>query len=102
MRPTGSEHAALGEAPAPLAYCLVRRASAYVARSLQHASKASTHMPIMPHVHMHAEHNAMTKPLNATQQVGGKKVVLLHTCSALLRKCVGASCSYPTAANRSS
>ena len=61
---------ALGEAPAPLAYCLVRRASAYVARSLQHASKASTHMPIMPHVHMHAEHNAMTKPLNATQQVG--------------------------------
>jgi len=67
VRPAGSEceDAALEEAPAPLS-----QAPASAARLLQHASKSSTPMPIMPHVHRHAEHNATTKPLNATQQVG--------------------------------
>ena len=60
-------------------------------------------MPIMPHVHMHAEHNAMTKPLNTTCSKLVENWLLLQTCNALLRcKCVGASCSYRTAANRSS
>ena len=69
-----------------------------------HASKASTHVPIGQHVHVHAEHDAMTNDKAAERRsklVG--KIWLLHTCSALLRcKCVGASCSYPTAANGSS
>ena len=94
---------ALGEAPAPLAYCLVRRASASAARSLQLASNTSTHMPIVQHVHVHAEHDAMTKPLNTTCSKWVEKWLRLHTCSVLLRcKCVDASCSYPTAAKRSS
>ena len=43
------------------------------------------------------------KPLNNTCSKLVGKWLLLHTCSALRRcKCVGASCSYPTAANRSS
>ena len=53
---------------------------------------------------VHAEHDAMTNDKAAERRsklVG--KIWLLHTCSALLRcKCVGASCSYRTAANRSS
>ena len=61
-------------------------------------------MPSVQHVHVHAEHDAMTNDKAAERRsklVG--KIWLLHTCSALLRcKCVGASCSYPTAANRSS
>jgi hypothetical protein len=101
--PAGGKDAALGEAPAPLAYCPVRRASASAARLLQLASNTSTHVPIVQHVHVHAEHDAMTKPLNTTCSKLVGKWLLLHTCSALLRcKCVGASCSYPTAANRSS
>ena len=61
-------------------------------------------MPSVQHVHVNAEHDAMTNDKAAERRsklVG--KIWLLHTCSALLRcKCVGASCSYPTAANRSS
>ena len=53
---------------------------------------------------VHVEHDAMTNNKAAERRsklVG--KIWLLHTCSALLRcKCVGASCSYRTAANRSS
>ena len=56
-------------------------------------------MPIVQHVHVHAEHDAMTKPLNTTGSKLVGKWLLLHTCSVLLRcKCVDASCSYPTAA----
>ena len=81
----------------------VRRASASAARSLQLASNTSTHMPIVQHVHVHAEHDAMTKPLNTTCSKWVEKWLRLHTCSVLLRcKCVDASCSYPTAAKRSS
>ena len=61
-------------------------------------------MPSVQHVHVHVEHDAMTNNKAAERRsklVG--KIWLLHTCSALLRcKCVGASCSYRTAANRSS
>ena len=59
---------------------------------VQYASKASTHMPIVQYVHVHAEHDAMTKPLNSTCSKLVEKWLLHHTCSALLRcKCVGAS-----------
>ena len=76
--PAGGENAALGEAPAPLTRDRVSQAPATAARLLQYASKASTHTPIVQYVHVHAEHNAMTKPLNATQQVGGKMVAPPH------------------------
>ena len=100
MRPAGSgcEDAALEEAQPGAG---VRGA---IAAGLQHASKSSTPMPSVQHVHVHAEHDAMTNDKAAERRsklVG--KIWLLHTCSALLRcKCVGASCSYRTAANRSS
>ena len=56
--PAGGENAALGEAPAPLTRDRVSQAPATAARLLQYASKASTHMPIVQYVHVHAEHNA--------------------------------------------
>ena len=58
--PVGSEDAAL-ETPAPLALGPAAHALVVAARSLQHASKASTHMPIVPHEDMHAERHAMSK-----------------------------------------
>ena len=102
VRPAGSEceDAALEEAPAPLS-----QAPASAARLLQACStRRSPPMPSVQHVHVNAEHDAMTNDKAAERRsklVG--KIWLLHTCSALLRcKCVGASCSYPTAANGSS
>ena len=87
MRPAGSgcEDAALEEAQPGAG---VRGA---IAAGLQHASKSSTPMPSVQHVHVHAEHDAMTNDKAAERRsklVG--KIWLLHTCSALLRcKCVG-------------
>ena len=83
--PAGGENAALGEAPAPLTRDRVSQAPATAARLLQYASKATTHTPIGQYVHVHAEHNAMTKPLNTTCSKLVEKWLLLHTCSALLR-----------------
>ena len=100
--PAGGKDAALGEAPAPLTYCPVRRASASAARSLQLTSNTSTHNADRA-VRARGARRHDKKPLNTTCSKLVGKWLLLHTCSALRRcKCVGASCSYPTAANRSS
>ena len=84
--------AALREAPPPLAHGLVRRAPASAARSLQLASQASTHMPVVQHVHMHAKHDAITAAMHDCA------VVEEWSCAAHAPLCIDANASTRRAA----
>ena len=76
MRPAGSgcEDAALEEAQPGAG---VRGA---IAAGLQHASKSSTPMPSVQHVHVHVEHDAMTNDKTAERRskLVGKNMVAPH------------------------
>ena len=79
-RPAGKQActsiaAALEEAPAPLTLGPIGLAPTSVAQSLQHASEASTHVPIVGHMHMHTKHDAMRKPLCSMEMLLDKKVL---------------------------
>ena len=58
------------------------------ARSLQHASNSSTHMPIVLHEHMHAEHDAMSKQ---QQQHNVQPVGEERCCAARAWRCAAAN-----------